>query len=380
MRSWLVAGATVGLAGAGLITATAAHAGTGCQVGYTVTNQWSGGFGANVVVTNLGDPVNGWRLAWSFGAGQAITQLWNGSYTQSGAQVTVKDAGWNGSIATGGNAAFGFNASVSGANPVPSSFALNGVTCTGAVTAPSTTSAPSPSRSTSSPTPSPSSASPSMSPSPTPTESLIFSSFDRLGTTTNGGYTLSNNVFGSGSGSQFIWAYSFHHWGTSSSFPDATSVMAYPNVAKTVNQPLSSLRSLTSSFAVLVPGTGVYNTSYDIPVDGNVDGNAAEIQLWMNQAGGPAPAGTLQATATVGGITWQVYQGSNGSTAVYSFVRTDNTTSGSVDILAVLNWLRGAGQLDDATIGDVRFGFAITSTGPGGAQNFITTGYSLSSS
>jgi hypothetical protein len=372
IRSLVVAGTTVALAATGLVTATglmtatAAHAATGCRVAYTVTNQWQGGFGANVVVTNLGDPVNGWRLTWSFGAGQTITQLWNGSYTQSGAQVTVKDAGWNGSIATGGTAAFGFNGSLTGANPVPSSFALNGVTCTGAVTAPP--SSPSPSM--------PPSPSMSSSPSPTPTESLVFSSFDRSATTTNGGYTLSNNVFGSGSGSQFIWAYSFHHWGVNSGFPDATAVMAYPNVAKTVNQPLSSLHSLTSSFAVVVPGTGVYNTSYDI----SADGNATEVQLWMNQNGAPAPVGTLQATTTVGGITWQVYRGSNGSTAVHSFVRTDNTTSGSVDILAVLNWLRGAGLLDDATVGDVRFGFAITSTGLGGSLNFSTTGFSVSSS
>jgi hypothetical protein len=225
--------------------------------------------------------------------------------------------------------------------------------------------------------PSPTSASPSSpSPSPSPTESLIFSSFDKSASTTDGGYTLSNNVFGSGSGSQFIWAYSFHHWGVSSNFATATAVMAYPNVARTVNQPLSSLHSLTSTFEVVVPDSGAHNTSYDI----SADGNASEIQLWMNHTGGLAPAGTLQATATVGGNTWQVYQGTNGSTAVYSFVRTDNTTSGSVDILAVLNWLHAAGRLGDATVGNVRFGFAIASTGLGGSQNLITTGFSVSSS
>jgi hypothetical protein len=366
VRSWLVAGTTVGLAAAGLITATAAHAATGCQVGYTITNQWSGGFGANVVITNLGDPVNGWRLTWSFGAGQTITQLWNGSYTQSGAQVTVKDAGWNANIPTGGNAQFGFNGTATGANPVPSSFALGGVTCTGAVTAPTSAS------------PSPSSPSPSVSPSPspTPTESLILSSFDRSATVADGGYTISSNASGSGSGSQFIWAYSFHHWGVNSTFPTGTAVVAYPNVAKPVNQPLSSLHSLTSGFAVVVPASGVYTTSYDI----SAGGNATEIQLWMNQNGGPAPVGTLLTTTTVGGITWQVYQGSNGSTAVYSFVRTDSTASGSVDLLAELTWLRDAGRIGDATVGTVRFGFQLTSTGTGGSLNFSVTDFSVSSS
>ena len=46
------------------------------------------------------------------------------------------------------------------------------------------------------------------------------------------------------------------------------------------------------------------------------------------------PRGTKQATATVGGHTWDVYRGSNGTNAVFSFVRTSNTNSGTVDVLA----------------------------------------------
>jgi hypothetical protein len=120
-----------GLTGTHLASAATA----GCQVGYSVTSQWPGGFGASVAITNLGDPVSGWQLGWSFGAGQTITQLWNGSYTQSGAQVTVTNAGYNGSIGTGGSASFGFNGSWTGSNPVPTTFTLNGTTCTGGVTA-----------------------------------------------------------------------------------------------------------------------------------------------------------------------------------------------------------------------------------------------------
>jgi hypothetical protein len=119
----------------------ASAAAAGCQVTYTVTNQWSGGFGANVNVTNLGDPINGWKLTWSFPAGQTITQLWNGSYTQSGAQVTVANVDYNGTISSTG---FGFNGSWNGSNPVPSSFALNGVTCTGDVSTPTPTVTPPP--------------------------------------------------------------------------------------------------------------------------------------------------------------------------------------------------------------------------------------------
>jgi len=144
---------TLGLAAAGLVgTQAASSAAVGCRVDYTVTNQWPGGFGAGVTITNLGDAINGWRLAWTFTAGQTITQLWSGSYTQSGSQVTVTNASYNGSIAGGGTASFGFNGSWNNsANPVPASFTLNGTTCTGSVsstppTPPPTTPPPASSR------------------------------------------------------------------------------------------------------------------------------------------------------------------------------------------------------------------------------------------
>src|SRR5688572_6767565 len=117
--------------GATLATALPAQAAAGCRVTYAVTSQWPAGFGANVNVTNLGDAVTSWRVTWSFAAGQTITQLWNGTATQAGAQVTVTNAGWNGTLGNGASTAFGFNGAWNNsANPVPTSFALNGTTCT----------------------------------------------------------------------------------------------------------------------------------------------------------------------------------------------------------------------------------------------------------
>ncbi|GAA1756416.1 family 43 glycosylhydrolase [Luedemannella helvata] len=139
------------VAGTGVVVAVSAQAAAaGCAVSYRVTNQWPNGFGADVNVNNLGDPINGWTLTWTFGAGQTIQQAWSAAVTQAGADVTAKNVSYNGSIPTGGSTSFGFNGSWSGSNPVPTNFALNGVTCTGAVatsgaaptTAPRTTQAP----------------------------------------------------------------------------------------------------------------------------------------------------------------------------------------------------------------------------------------------
>jgi lysophospholipase L1-like esterase len=134
-RSTMAAAATVATAAGLVLTgALAAHAAAGCRVEYRVTSQWQGGFGATVGVTNVGDPVTGWRLTWTFPAGQTVTQLWNGTVTQSGAQVTVVNASWNGGVGTGGTVSVGFNGSWTGGNPAPTDFALNGVACTGSTT------------------------------------------------------------------------------------------------------------------------------------------------------------------------------------------------------------------------------------------------------
>jgi endo-1,4-beta-xylanase len=110
-------------------TTTSPPGNGGCGISYSVTNQWTGGFGANVTISNLGAATSSWQLTFSFTAGQAITQLWNGSVTQSGAQVTVTNASYNGAIPSGGTTSFGFNGSWTSANPAPTGFALNGTAC-----------------------------------------------------------------------------------------------------------------------------------------------------------------------------------------------------------------------------------------------------------
>jgi endoglucanase len=145
-RLGLVAAATAGLVAAtGIILATSAQAAVGCRVTYAAGSQWPGGFTANVGITNLGDPINGWSLVWSFPSGQQVTQAWNANVTSSGATVTATNAGYNGAIGTNATVSFGFNGSWSGSNTAPTSFALNGVACTGSVngtTPPPTSSAP----------------------------------------------------------------------------------------------------------------------------------------------------------------------------------------------------------------------------------------------
>jgi cellulase/cellobiase CelA1 len=96
-----------------------------------VIDQWPGGFKGDVTVTNTGGAINGWTVTWTFPTtAQRITQLWNGSFTQTGANVTVRNLSYNNLIPTGGSVNFGFLSNWSGTNPVPTVFTLNGLRCT----------------------------------------------------------------------------------------------------------------------------------------------------------------------------------------------------------------------------------------------------------
>lgn len=102
-----------------------------CVVSYNVPGDWGSGFTADVTIKNMGaTAINGWTLTWTFPGNQQITNLWNGTYTQSGASVSVTNTSYNAGIgANGGTVNFGFNANYSGTNAKPTNFALNGVMC-----------------------------------------------------------------------------------------------------------------------------------------------------------------------------------------------------------------------------------------------------------
>ena len=129
-----VAALTVGA----LSTARVASAATGCQVDYA-NNQWAGGFTASLHLT-VGDAHSGWALTWTWPSGQQVTSGWNAAVTQSGAVVTATNLAYNSAVPAGGSVDFGIQGTWSTANTIPTSFALDGVACTGlsASPAPST--------------------------------------------------------------------------------------------------------------------------------------------------------------------------------------------------------------------------------------------------
>jgi cellulase/cellobiase CelA1 len=85
-----------------------------------VTGQWNGGFQAEVTVTNTGaSALPGWVVTWTFANGQTISNMWGGTHTQTGANVSVRNVGYTGNIAPNASVSAGFIGSSPGANAVP---------------------------------------------------------------------------------------------------------------------------------------------------------------------------------------------------------------------------------------------------------------------
>ncbi len=122
---WLGLLVTLGLA-AVAVPSSQASAATGCSASYATASEWSGGFVGGVTVTNTGSTaLTGWTVTFTFGGDQKVTSYWNAALTQSINYVTASSLSYNGAVAAGGSASFGFQGTWSGSAAVPAS-----VTCT----------------------------------------------------------------------------------------------------------------------------------------------------------------------------------------------------------------------------------------------------------
>jgi hypothetical protein len=78
---------------------------------------------------NLSPAINGWTLAFTFPGDQKIIQLWNGSCSQTGEQVSITNLSYNAIISPGVTVNPGFNETWGSSDASPTLFTLNGTTC-----------------------------------------------------------------------------------------------------------------------------------------------------------------------------------------------------------------------------------------------------------
>ncbi len=131
--------------------------GQGVPLSYHITGDWGSGFGAELVLTNLGNsPLTNWAL--EFDAAFQIDSLWNARLSSGPGGFRLAPETWNTTIPPGGSVTIGFNGRPGGAVATPTNFRLNGTSIPVNADSGNTESTPTPT-----PTPTPTS-----TPSPTP--------------------------------------------------------------------------------------------------------------------------------------------------------------------------------------------------------------------
>lgn len=172
---------------------------------------------------------------------------------------------------------------------------------------------------------------------------------DQFGSTTvQGRYVVQNNRWGT-SATQCVNATatgfeltradgSVPTNGAPKSYPSIYNGCHYTNCSPGTNLPMqvSSISSAPSSISYGYVSNAVYNASYDIWLDPTPkkDGvSRTEIMIWFNRVGPIQPIGSRTGTAAVGGRTWEIWTGSNGSNDVISFVAPSAVASWSFDVM-----------------------------------------------
>ncbi|MGW0424609.1 GH12 family glycosyl hydrolase domain-containing protein [Streptomyces sp. NPDC003015] len=167
-------------------------------------------------------------------------------------------------------------------------------------------------------------------------------------TTVQGRYVVQNNRWGT-SATQCITATdsgfritqadgSVPTNGAPKSYPSIFNGCHYTNCSPGTQLPaqLSAISTAPSSISFNYVNNAVYDAAYDIWLDPTprTDGvNRTEIMIWFNRVGSVQPIGSPVGNANVGGRTWQVWSGSNGTNDVLSFVAPSAISSWNFDVM-----------------------------------------------
>ena len=99
--------------------------------------------------------------------------------------------------------------------------------------------------------------------------------------------------------------------------------------------------------------------------------------VWTHVHGNVGPLGSVGGTVSLNGNTWTLYAGNNGSDPTYSFVRSGNETSGTVNLLGLLKYLENTKRyFANPALSTVQYGWEISSTS-NTQEDFTINSYSV---
>ncbi len=222
------------------------------------------------------------------------------------------------------------------------------------------------------------------------------------------GDAVNNNAWNGGAGPQTIDVCNYNSWYVESDQPnDGGAIETYPDTEEDLvaapyscampdcGPVISSLSSVTSTFGMSVPsGANLgYDAAYDTWVDGLNNGNCEEVMVWNqyeNDLNGYTPTYT---NVGIGGTTWDILwenSPAGGNCGYVAFIMTSQESSGSVNLLAIYDWVIAnhpgwfactstaackAGGANPAELSTIEYGVEIAYTD--GRQRFGLTNFSV---
>jgi Glycosyl hydrolase family 12 len=208
-----------------------------------------------------------------------------------------------------------------------------------------------------------------------------FSTSQPTGGEQSSNYYLYNNMWNASgySVTQTLYACNYHDWYVVANMNNDSgngAVKTYPDVQANFNEPkISSLHSISSTFADSSPHLGIYEDAYDIWINGVASSGSTEVMVWTEDFH-QVPSGSVVATASFGGRGYEVWK----SGSYIAFVADTNFTSGSVDLLQIFDWIIAKGWIPaSSTLGQICYGVELVSTN-GAPATFNFTDFSVAAS
>ncbi|MCP3804134.1 glycosyl hydrolase family 18 protein [Allokutzneria sp. A3M-2-11 16] len=126
----------------GLVAVAPASGATGVTATFSKSSDWGSGYEGKYTITNGGaSAISSWAVEFELPTGHTVGSVWDGTKSTNGSRVTVRNS-WNGNVAPGASASFGFNVSYTGASGSPVYCRVDGGACDGTGTTPTTTTPP----------------------------------------------------------------------------------------------------------------------------------------------------------------------------------------------------------------------------------------------
>ena len=168
-----------------------------------------------------------------------------------------------------------------------------------------------------------------------------------------GGYRVQNNLWGKGSatsgsqcsafnaasGSSVSWSTTWEWYG------GQDNVKSYAYSARDFNKKLvSQISSMPTTAVWSVSNQNIRaNVAYDLftarDINHATSSGDYELMIWLGRYGGVNPIGSFKANVNVGGRSWALWVGYNGSMKVFSFVAGSPITNFSGNIKDFYNYL-----------------------------------------